>query len=427
MIPTTTASCCPDCGCTRVIDAGRGLTCTACGLVIDETPSFVISDQRDKEGVVSSHSILHVNTTTLIGAIRERGAGNGARLSRIQQRTVSYQDAKESRVYHLVSAATANAQLPAIVVDHAVHAARKIAALAPRRSSMAGSSMTAALAVFVACKKLGITRPRDEWLAMAASMGIEGKPFLRNIMRLRAMGKSPGKEARKGARAGGATVVNVSLAALRDAVGPGDHLPVVRLVHAGIARALVGMRVDSAAAVTAFLAGQLLSPAGVPLTLLARTTKFRAASMYNAVKRVLAKIGMVVEGPLSKARLCAVLRSRMLVGGGVVKEVPVPLETALPEIEATATATETLIPAAGTRARAPVEAAEAVRYRDDGTAPRRDRDRAQPAGAGRDGGARWRVNRKVSQKHAATMAWARRPPSRVVTRPTLSFADIRMT
>lgn len=330
MSTTSTLSrpiCCPECGCAGLTGAARGLTCTACGLVVEEADDFVVHDQMGKDGVVSSHAVLHANTTTLVGTFAERADDRTRRLSRTQQRAVSYGGAKESRLYHLVNAAVAGAQLPPIVAGHALHAAREIAAAARRGSGMAGPEMLAALGVASACKRLGMARCRDELLAVAASLGVEAKPFLRNLLRSRAAGV-----AGAGAAAG-AAAVDGALSALREALGPGDWLGAVSLVHARVAKALVGLRADSAAAVTAYLAAQLVSPAGVPLTLLAKAARFRTASLYNAVKRVLRKLGVVVEGPMSKAHVGAVLRSRLAVGGGIVKEVPVEPMSA-PKIQA---------------------------------------------------------------------------------------------
>ncbi len=318
MSTTLEALVCPECGCARVIDAARGPTCTACGLVIEETTRYVVHDPIGKEGIISSHAVLHGNTTTLVGKASERIIGDGARLSRIQQRAITYGDSKQSRVFHLVSGAVGAAQLPLIVADHAVHAARKIAALAPKGSSMAGCDMVAALAVFVACKKLSVRQTSDDVLGVLAGLGVDARLFKRNLLKLRALGKRAGRTTE-----GKQPVVNAALDALRDVLGPGDWLAQVFLVHARIAKALVGMRDDSAAAVTAYLAAQLVSPAGVPLTLLAKALRFRAASLYNAVKRVLLKVGVAVEGPMSRANVGAVLRARVLVSNGIMKEVPV--------------------------------------------------------------------------------------------------------
>ncbi len=341
MSTTLPAVCCPECGCARVIDAVRGPTCTACGLVIEETTTFVVHDPRSKDGVVSSHAILHGNTTTLVGKLSERGTGNGAILSRIQQRTVSYADSKQSRVFHRVSAVVAAAQLPAIVVDHAVHVARKVAALAPKGSSMAGCDMVAALAVFVASKKLSMTLTGDDVLAMVASIGVDARLFKRNLLKLRVLGKKLGRTTE-----GRQPVVNAALGALQDVLGPGDWLAQVSIVHSLIAKTLVGMRDDSAASVTAYLAAQLVSPAGVPLTLLAKALRFRPASLYNAVKRVLGKVGVAVDGPMSRVNVGAILRTRVLVGREVVNAAPVamaPVEPCIPVTPVSAdAATETV-------------------------------------------------------------------------------------
>ncbi len=318
MQTTPETVCCPECGCARVIDATRGPTCTACGLVIEENTTFVVHDPRGKDGVVSSHAVLHGNTTTLVGKPSERGTGNGAILSRIQQRTVSYADSKQSRVFHRVSAVVAAVQLPTAVVDHAVNVARKVAALAPKGSSMAGCDMVAALAVFVASKKLSMALTGDDVLAMVESIGVDARLFKRNLLKLRVLGKKLGRTTE-----GRQPVVNAALGALQDVLGPGDWLAHVSLVHSRIAKALVGMRDDSAASVTAYLAAQLVSPAGVPLTLLAKALRFRPASLYNAVKRVLGKVGVAVDGPMSRANVGAILRTRVLVGREVVKEAPV--------------------------------------------------------------------------------------------------------
>jgi hypothetical protein len=222
----------------------------------------------------------------------------------------------------------AAARLPPIVADHAVHAARKIAALAPKGSSMAGCEMTAALAVFVASKKLSVAMTSDDVLAMAGSLGVDARLFKRNLLKLRLLGKKLGRTA-----AGRQSIVNFALGTLRDVLGPGDYLGTVTAVHVALARAFVGMRDDSAAAVTAFLSVQAIDPHAASFTAIAAAARFRAASLYNAVKRVLGKVGVVVEGPMSRANLGAVLRSRMAIGSGIVKDVPV-AAAALP-VEAT--------------------------------------------------------------------------------------------
>ncbi|MEX2681812.1 MAG: hypothetical protein Q6373_009430 [Candidatus Sigynarchaeota archaeon] len=203
--------------------------------------------------------------------------------------------------------------------------------------------MIAALAVFVACKQLGMHRTRDEMLGMAASIEVDTRLFYRNLLRL----KQAGKKSRDEIAAGGAAAINAALSALRDVLGPGDWLAPVSLVHARVARALVGLRADSAAAVVAYLSAQLISPSGVPLTALAGATRFRPASLYNATKRVLRKLGIVIEGPMSKARVGAVLRSRLAIGGGVVKESPVPVPVAVPAVPMSAPAIVSAEQAAG--------------------------------------------------------------------------------
>jgi hypothetical protein len=318
MSTTLAASCCPECGCSGLIEGSRGLTCTTCGLVLDETPSFVVHDQRGKEGIIASHAILHGNTTTMVGKPSERGIGNASSLSRAQQRVITYGDSKRSRVHHLVSGVVATAQLPAIVVDHAMHVHGKLAAIAPRGSSMAGCGVLAALSTFIACKRLAISQPRDDLLDMLATLDVDARLFQRNLLRLRAIGKRLG-----GTAARNASIANAVLAALRDVLGPGSYIDTVSLVHVTLAKALVGMREDSAAAVTAFLSLNLLVPRGGSLTALAKALRFRPASLYNATKRVLGKIGIVVEGPLSRANLGAVLQSRVAIDGGIVKEAPV--------------------------------------------------------------------------------------------------------
>ncbi len=315
MFTTPAADCCPECGCTGLIEASRGLTCTTCGLVLEETASFVVHDQRGKEGIVASHAVLHGSTTTLVGKLSERGVGNAALLSRVQQRTVTYADFKRSRVYHLVSGAVAAAQLPAIVVDHAMHVHGKISAIATRGSSMAGCSMLAAISVFIACKRLTIVQTRDDILDVLAGLGVDVRLFQRNLLRLRAFGKGLDRTT-----AGRQSIMSAALAALQNVLGPGDYIGKVSLVHATLAKALVGMREDSAVAVTAFLSLNLLVPRGASLTMLAKALRFRPASLYNATKRVLGKIGIVVDGPLSQANLGVVLRSRVAIGDGLNRE-----------------------------------------------------------------------------------------------------------
>jgi len=302
-----------------MIDTTRGITCVSCGLVIDEEQCFVVQEQLGKNGAIRAHEIFHGNTTTIVGTRRERMAGAGARLAKLQQRIVTYGESKRSGIYHVLKGAAHGLQLPSSIVDHALHIEDKLATIVKRGSMLAGTETLAALSLYIASKRLGIAIHKDSLLA---AFGLERKHFDRCLLRIKAIGTAArvpeGKQVSR-------MIFERALAATIAIAGEGHHQDAIEMAYRALARAFVGLHEDSIVAVTAYVALQLEGHPRASLSAVASATGYRSASLYNAAMRVLRKLGVSVEGSLSKVDIATCLREIVSIGSGIVKETPVPV------------------------------------------------------------------------------------------------------
>jgi len=303
----------------------HGRTCMACGLVVDEEQEYVVYDQRGKEGFIASHAVFHDNTTTLVGSRHERANQASAKLGLIQQRLVSYADTKRSRVYHFVRGLVNGMQLPEIVIDSAMHLHDKLLVAIPKGAAVAGPDLLGGISTFIACKQLGVAIDRD---ALVERLDMTPRAFFRAFMRVRAIHKHITPAMPSAAKA--SIVIDRVLSTLREIGGDGDYQPVVESIYRQVAKAFMGIREDTRIAVTAYIAAQVAGIESASFTSIASTLHFLPSSLYNAVNRVLAKLGIAVTGSLSRANIAAHFQQPMVLPDGVVKVAPVPVAVTKP-------------------------------------------------------------------------------------------------
>nr|MDO8112324.1 hypothetical protein [Candidatus Sigynarchaeota archaeon] len=315
---STTRLSCPECGGAAIASTAHGRTCMACGLVVDAGQQYVVSDQRGKDGFIASHAVFHGNTTTLVGARHERVNQANAKLGMIQRRLVTYTDTKRSRVYHFVRGLVDGMQLPEIVVDTAMHLHDKLAGNIPKGAALAGPDLLGGISVFISCKQLGIAIDRT---ALAKQLDVKTRCFARALMHARAIGKQVAPAMPSVAKA--TIVIARVLSVLREIAGNGDYQPAVESVYRQVAKVFMGLREDTRVAVAGYLAAQVLGIESASFTMLATKMGVLPSSLYNAVKRVLAKLGIVVVGTLSRTNVAAYFQQPTLLRGGVVNVAPV--------------------------------------------------------------------------------------------------------
>ncbi|HME52654.1 MAG TPA: hypothetical protein VKM55_10585 [Candidatus Lokiarchaeia archaeon] len=316
-----TAESCPECGGASMVGTDLGMTCMTCGLIIDEGQTFVVQEQLGKEGAIRAHEIFHGNTTTIVGTRRERMVGAGSRLAKLQQRIVTYDETKRSSIYHLVKGVAHGMQLPPGIIDHAVHVCDKLVAIVNRGTFLAGAEMLAALSMYIASKRLGIAIHKD---ALVDALGLDQKRFDRCLLHVKAAGKVASMPT---SRELSKVIFEQVLAATIGIAGEGHHHEAIELAYRTLARAFMGLPEDSIVAVTVYVALQLEGHPRASLAAVSSATGYRSASLYNAAMRVLHKLGIEVEGSLSKVDIGACLREIVPMGSGIMRETPVQVMT----------------------------------------------------------------------------------------------------
>nr|MDO8109386.1 hypothetical protein [Candidatus Sigynarchaeota archaeon] len=83
-------------------------------------------------------------------------------------------------------------------------------------------------------------------------------------------------------------------------------------------------------AVTAYIAAQVASLESASFTSIASALHYISSSLYNAVNRVLGKLGITVTKSLSRVNLAAYFQQPTVLPSGVVKVAPVPVTITKP-------------------------------------------------------------------------------------------------
>ncbi|HME55330.1 MAG TPA: hypothetical protein VKM55_24190 [Candidatus Lokiarchaeia archaeon] len=297
---------CMECGNKTFIETSRGLTCTRCGLVRIDIGELSIQEQGIDGQLISTHAVLHVNSTTLIGSTWECNHSKSQKLGQLQSRVLSTSDVKRSRIFHLVTGAVYSIQLPDILISHAMHVFDKLLSISPRGTMLAKPEMQAALSIYIAAKKLKIVLYRDTLLA---KFNIAEKLFNKCLMQVKTRALKSSEK----------TFIEPSMdittnrvcSVMQDLAGEGNYSGIVKETNKILAKSLNGMREDMRVAVIAFIALKIASPENASLANLARALHCRIASLYNSVTRVLQKIGIDVSTKLSELDIASSMKSIM--------------------------------------------------------------------------------------------------------------------
>lgn len=299
---------CSECGWKSLIETSGGLTCSKCGLIIEERRPFVEQQASRGEGGCKSNAILNINTPTLIGTTRERFFSHTSKLGIIQARIITPAGVKRSRIYHLVTGVVHSLQIPDIIINHATREYDRVSKLIQRNTAMANSNILAAICIINVARKLGVIIYRDSLLEI---LGIQPRDFKRIMMQVMTYNKDIlilSSNMPDIHRIVDRVVSTVNMCI--NATGE-NYARLAFSLYRILANYLIGMREDTKVAVISYLLLKKLWPNFASLSHLATCLHCRISSLYNALTRILERTGMRVHKKLSRLDLSRHIDSLM--------------------------------------------------------------------------------------------------------------------
>ncbi len=291
---------CSECGWKSLVETPVGLTCSKCGLVIEERKPFVEQQASQGEKGCKSNAILNINTPTLIGTTRERFFSHTSKLGIIQARIITPTGTKRSRIYHAVRGVVYSLQIPEIMINHTIHEYDRISKLIQRNTAMANSNILAAICIINVARNLGVIIYRDSLLEI---LGIQPRDFKRIILQVMSFNKDIlvlNSNRSEIHRIVDRVVSTVNMCI--DARGE-NYSRLAYTLYRILANYLIGMREDSKVAVITYLLIKRLWPNFASLSHLASFLHCRISSIYNALTRILKRTGMNTYTKLSRLDL----------------------------------------------------------------------------------------------------------------------------
>ena len=194
-------------------------------------------------------------------------------------------------------------QVPEIMINHAMHEYDRIAKLIQRNTAMARVDILAAMCIINVARKLGVIIYRDTLLGI---LGIQLRDFRRIMMQVLSFNKdilvlyvpNDGKSETRRIVARVVSTVNACI----DATG--ENIPrLACALHRILSKNLVGMREDTKIAVIAYLVIKKSWPEFSSLSCIASGLHCRISSIYNALTRILKRMGVNIHAQLSKLDL----------------------------------------------------------------------------------------------------------------------------
>lgn len=264
---------------------------------------FTIQEQGINGNLIATHAVLHVNSTTLVGTTWERTLSSNNKLGIVQSRASNSKEAKQSRIYHLISGVVYSLQLPEIIISHAMHVYTKLIPLVPQGTMLARSSIQAGLSIYIAAKQLKIVIYRDSLLAR---LGIDEKAFNRCLIQLKSIQLKSKEIAVQ--EPSSITIISRANAVMQEFAGQNDYMAILKKTYGIVVKGLAGMREDMKIAVLAFITLKITAPERASLIKLAKMMHCRISSLYNAITRVLKKIGINVATKLSQVDIGASMK-----------------------------------------------------------------------------------------------------------------------
>lgn len=292
-----------------------GVTCMACGLVFQPGPRYGEAvPRRDGKGrLVRSSKPFHRGMATSIGGSRERRACGMEHLARVQAIWTGYGAKKRARILAGTRRLAHQLHLPAAVVERAMDLYGRVRDHLPPRKRSSGTAVLPPVLLHFAARLEGWavskveilpfcnidTREFNRGLLVMARLAREHAPGLVPACRSRLRGHldhqgNPGVTGGRGSMASGLARASGILNALHPGVN-----------FAGTLRSLVAMlgsrgaslSYRSKAGVLAYLAirchGLEASPSAIATKL-----GYQPSSLYNAISRLLDRLGITREAGL---------------------------------------------------------------------------------------------------------------------------------
>ena len=286
---------CHECGSITTVWTATGLTCAACGLVLREERRLVRQLKYDESGHVTSDTAPRTRGGTKIGSIHEQVSGKHRDLVRTQKRASNdYRDRKFKRGYFTIARIVSGMQIPSIVQDEAAYLLEKVMDLVRPGTGIANIEVLAAVTTFFAAK---VHRVRAHLTEIAKYVTISMVEFKRGVLRLgsmlRHLGLMPDKDSTTSS-----TIQDVSRIMREHSVPVG--FDEVTKVYERLAPAYSGMKMQTRVGVTCYVlahGGYQRRSIDMPQGLLcdfAKQVSYSPSSLYNAVTRVLGKLGFKI-------------------------------------------------------------------------------------------------------------------------------------
>jgi hypothetical protein len=207
---------------------------------------------------------------------------------------------KRSRIYHLVTKVVHSLQIPNIIINHAMCEYDRISKMIQRNTAMARPSILAAICIINVARKLGVIIYRDSVMEI---LGIQQRDFRSIMMQVLSFNKdilvlcSNKSEIHR--------IVDRVVATVNMCAGEtGEKISqLAYTLYRIMAKFFVGMREDNKVAVISYVLLKKLWPNFASLSHLATVLHCRISSLYNALTRILKRMGINTHIKLSSLDL----------------------------------------------------------------------------------------------------------------------------
>jgi hypothetical protein len=234
-------------------------------------------------------------------------------LQRLQIRGITYIERKRAAVQSQVRRIVAALQLPEGVIPNAMHAFEKLAKVVHAGTIEAGTGMLTIASIVYGCRLAKVpVSPR----AVIDACGMDPFRARRSLLRIAAAVREQYPSLVASVQSRASVQVQHALAIAREISGMVVPASLVSKIQHAIQQALLGLPDASVVGAIAYLAVRAAWDGQFKLATLARAVEYSPSSLYNCIARVLAKLGVPLDGSLGELDLAPFIQT--LVGTGPV-------------------------------------------------------------------------------------------------------------
>ncbi|MHA1793101.1 MAG: hypothetical protein ACTSVI_10685 [Promethearchaeota archaeon] len=292
---------CPECGNEFFTKTKIGLTCTKCGLILDEFPEIQMRMPIGREGKMISNAIFNANISTKIGYTHERCTPKEKKLDVIQSRCITYKERKRTRAYNEIMRILAALNLSSSLVHHGMFVFDKVHKQVKPGTKLANADNLALMALYNSVRILGLGIFKGEFIEAA---GIERKEFDSLLLKYTKLIKEKCPSLKIHASKTQNLVLSRAQEITRQCLKEKNIdgitiINIIKKVNEILRRYYTGMKLQSIIGVLVYISVNILDST-VLLTDIANKVKYSASSLYNATSRMMKKMKGKSIGKLTK-------------------------------------------------------------------------------------------------------------------------------